>query len=542
MTPASRPVTLKSEVSALAVAAMMGVLLAGVLPFGYASAIAQTSAPVTITPATTEPAVVEPAPAPAAVGTPAGPATAENGPDATAKATGSAEAVPFSPATPDPLTPPADAEPPPVAPPVQNAAEVARPAIQAADPIVTVVRRTLGSITVASNGANRQDQAALTAFYAEGAGAALWTSPSGLSAKGTALIAELKRAGDFGLEPAAFEVPPAPTAGASVEVLADHEIRISLAAMKYARFARGGRLDPAAVSALIDHKPRLFEPRSLINALAASDEPDAYLQGLHPQHAAFQNLRKALLAARTGKAETVDAEAPAKGKGKGAQARAPSGHSSSETMQRIVVNMERWRWMPDNMGAFYVWDNVPEQVTRVMHGGKAVLTEKIVVGKPITQTPEFSAPMKFVIFHPSWGVPDGIKSNELAPMLRRASANSSSWFGGDSGSASRALKRHELRVLHNGREVNPDNINWQSVDIRQFQFQQPPSVKNVLGVVKFRFPNRHDVYMHDTPERHLFGSSTRAFSHGCMRACCCRTNGVQACRACRRRAGSGSGT
>ncbi len=389
--------------------------------------------------------------------------------------------------------------------------------MQAADPIVTEVRRTLGTIAVPNNGASRQDQAALNAFYAEGDGRAVWASSNGLTAKGTALIAELKRAGQFGLEPAAFEVPPPPAAGASVEVLADQEIRIGLAAMKYARHARGGRVDPAAVSALIDYKPRMFEARSVIDALAASDEPDVYLQGLHPQHSGFQNLRKALLAARAGKAETADvAEATAKGKGKGTGARVAGGHASSETVQRIIVNMERWRWMPDNMGPFYVWDNVPEQVTRVMHNGKAVLAEKIVVGKPSTQTPEFSAPMKFVIFHPSWGVPDGIKSNELAPMLRRASANNTGWFG-DSDGASRALRRHELRVLQNGREVNPDSINWQSVDIRQFQFQQPPSAKNVLGVVKFRFPNRHDVYMHDTPERHLFNGSTRAFSHGCMR-------------------------
>ena len=71
--------------------------------------------------------------------------------------------------------------------------------------------------------------------------------------------------------------------------------------------------------------------------------------------------------------------------------------------------------------------------------------------------------------------------------------------------------------MQNGRQVDPDKINWGSVDVRQFQFTQPPSAKNVLGIVKFRFPNRHDVYMHDTPERHLFSGAVRAFSHGCMR-------------------------
>jgi murein L,D-transpeptidase YcbB/YkuD len=65
--------------------------------------------------------------------------------------------------------------------------------------------------------------------------------------------------------------------------------------------------------------------------------------------------------------------------------------------------------------------------------------------------------------------------------------------------------------------VDPDSVNWANVDVRSFDFTQPPGPTNVLGIVKFRFPNRHDVYMHDTPERHLFGGATRAFSHGCMR-------------------------
>ena len=76
---------------------------------------------------------------------------------------------------------------------------------------------------------------------------------------------------------------------------------------------------------------------------------------------------------------------------------------------------------------------------------------------------------------------------------------------------------HELVVTQNGRPVNPDSVNWSSVDIRQFQFTQPPSGKNVLGIVKFRFPNKFDVYMHDTPDRHLFKQDIRAFSSGCIR-------------------------
>ena len=436
----------------------------------------------------------------------------------TAQAQGAAapiEPIPASATEPDPLTPPKVAEPAPVAPGAEKAAAIAKPTQSVTDPIVTEVRRLLTSLN--TGGAAREDRAALTAFYSEGNGQAVWTSPAGVTPKGQALIAEMKHAADYGLEPSAFEVPPAPASGASNEVLADQEIRIGLAALKYARHARGGRVDPQTISKLIDHQPRVYNPRSVIDALAAGDDAGPYIKRLHPQHAGFQKLQKALVAARGGKVDLETEAAPETiGKGKGSKKAAAAAPATTEIVQRIIVNMERWRWMPDDMGAFHVWDNVPEQLTRVIKDGKAILTEKIVVGKPITQTPEFSARMQFVIFHPSWGVPEGIKTNELAPMLRRASANNGGFFG-SSDNVSRALKRHELVVMQNGRQVNPDSVNWSAVDVRQFQFTQPPSGKNVLGVVKFRFPNRHDVYMHDTAERHLFANSVRAFSHGCMR-------------------------
>ena len=186
--------------------------------------------------------------------------------------------------------------------------------------------------------------------------------------------------------------------------------------------------------------------------------------------------------------------------------------TSAGNVQRIIVNMERWRWMPENLGAFYVWDSVPEQMTSVYDEGKQVLSEKIVVGKPSSPTPIFSADMQFVIFHPSWGVPPGMKAYELAPALRSAGGG---WFF--SSGASPVLEAHGLRVSRGGQPVNPNSINWSNVDIHSFDFTQPPGPTNVLGIVKFRFPNKHDVYMHDTPERHLFGGAMRAFSHGCMR-------------------------
>lgn len=416
-------------------------------------------------------------------------------------------AIEPGPSEPDPLTPAATNDGPAKAP----GAEAAKPADPAkqVDPIVAAVRSILTASEAGAPKVHKDDAAALAAYYADGDGQPLWTHASGLTVRAKDVMEEIKRAADYGLDPAAFALPTTPAAGAGAEVLAEAEIALSRAVLTYARHARGGRVVPSSLSNMIDYKPPLFEPKSVLQGISASMTPDFYLRDMQPKHAGFEKLRQALLAVR-----------------KGGEATAALGFGDAHKMpsdieRRILVNMERWRWLPAKLGEFYVWDNVPEQITRAVRDDKVVLQERIVVGKAHTQTPEFTAPMRFVIFHPSWGVPSGIKTNELAPMLRRASQNSMGLFdffgGGSSGGASRALARHELKVYRNGQPVNPDSVNWASADIRQFHFTQPPSAKNVLGIVKFRFPNRFDVYMHDTTERHLFNQSVRAFSHGCMR-------------------------
>jgi L,D-transpeptidase YcbB len=185
--------------------------------------------------------------------------------------------------------------------------------------------------------------------------------------------------------------------------------------------------------------------------------------------------------------------------------------------ERIALNMERWRWLPADMGRFHIENNIPEYATRVYKDGKIVHQEKIIVGKTNTPTSVFSANMQFVIFHPEWGVPDSIKVKELLPYLRRK-VQGDDFFGvGPSVSDTRILQRQNLRVSQNGQTVDASKIDWTRVDPRQFQFIQAAGGANVLGVVKFRFPNRHDIYMHDTPSRELFSQTVRTFSHGCMR-------------------------
>lgn len=480
------------------------------------------------------------------------------------------DAEPGDGTTPDPLTPPEASGPPPAAPgtPAPRQTDTAEAPLPEPNPIATQILARLANAGTRQD--MRDDIAGLTAFYTENKGQPIWTESGGFNPQARKVIQEIRNADSWGLETSAFQLPANPGAQATPEVLADADIKLSLAVLKYARHARGGRVDPPSISPIIDRRGRIFDPKSVLEAIAASDSADAYLRGLHPKHEQFKRLRQALLnLSKTGGSQSFqripagrdfrpgddDPQIAMVRRRLGVEAQGvretsydeslleavnryqrshglevtgiidrklraslneAAGGSNDENRLRIIVNMERWRWMPENLGDFYVWDSITEQYTRVYDHGRMVLMEKIVVGKPNTPTPTFTANMQFIVFNPEWGVPDGIKTNEIAPKLRQAEGGGFFFFS--PGGSSEVLRRlGGLRVTYNGREIDPDSVDWSRVDIRRYQFIQSAGERNVLGVVKFRFPNKHDVYMHDTPDRHLFGSAPRAFSHGCMR-------------------------
>ena len=424
---------------------------------------------------------------------------------------------------PDPLAPSEGPKKAPTAPGTPTRSAEQKPAADI-HPIVALVRERLAT-PIKGGAGDREDYAALGAFYAEGDGQPVWTTRTGLIQRAIDAIAELSKADDWGLRAADYAVPAIDSV-ASFEMLADAEIKIGLAVLKYGRHARGGRLDPGSVSKLFDQDPPVYDPKTLIAAVAVADPIDAYLRRLHPQHPQFERLRQAMLAARGPKAQANPAHvripsgpqlkagedhadvallrqrlsiaAPADGKGnvyddaladavKAFQQQAglkPTGilntptrnalnsalrPSGAESVSKLIANMERWRWMPENLGPFYVWDSVPEQMTKIYKQDKLVLAERIVVGKPETPTPMFSANMLFVIFHPSWGVPPGMKANELLPQLSKAGGG---FFG--FGGASSVLEAHGLRVTRGGQPVNPNSVNWSAATIHQYDFVQPP--------------------------------------------------------------------
>ncbi|MDF2811940.1 MAG: peptidoglycan-binding protein, partial [Microvirga sp.] len=153
----------------------------------------------------------------------------------------------------------------------------------------------------------------------------------------------------------------------------------------------------------------------------------------------------------------------------------------------LISNMERWRWLPADLGARHIMVNVPEYRLRLVERGDVVHETRVIVGKEQTQTPIFSENMKYLVVNPSWTLPPSIIKKEFLPAL-----------AADPDYAA----RKGYRVTRKGNRIS---------------VQQPPGARNALGLIKFMFPNDHAVYLHDTPNRNLFSAGKRAFSHGCVR-------------------------
>lgn len=152
-------------------------------------------------------------------------------------------------------------------------------------------------------------------------------------------------------------------------------------------------------------------------------------------------------------------------------------------IEQIIVNMERSRWVPVNLQSNYIVVNIPEYKLHVYENNKLIWNMDVVVGQPAHKTVIFNGEIKYIVFSPYWNIPPGIMRNEVLPGIR---ANSN------------YLARH--------------NMEWNGGNVRQ-----KPGPNNSLGLVKFLFPNSFDIYLHDTPAKSLFGESSRAFSHGCIR-------------------------
>ncbi len=174
-------------------------------------------------------------------------------------------------------------------------------------------------------------------------------------------------------------------------------------------------------------------------------------------------------------------------------------------LQSVIVAMERERWMNRDRGERHVVVNIPDFTARIVDHGKVTFETRAVVGAATSDrtTPEFSDVMEFMVVNPSWYVPRSIVTKEYLPMLRRNP---------------NAVSHIEI-TDRAGRTVNRGAVNFAQYTAGNFPFamRQPPSRSNALGLVKFMFPNPHNIYLHDTPAKSLFARESRAFSHGCIR-------------------------
>ncbi len=180
----------------------------------------------------------------------------------------------------------------------------------------------------------------------------------------------------------------------------------------------------------------------------------------------------------------------------------------AQRVAQLQANLERWRWLPRELGDEYILVNIAGFDMSVRAHGETVMTQRVVVGTPFRRTPVFTGRMTYLVLNPSWEVPHRLAVQDQLPRIRADLSY---------------LERMGFSLLQGWgaeeRPVDPETVDWNTLSRRNFPFRlrQAPGPENALGQVKFMFPNEHDVYLHDTPTRGLFAREERAFSSGCIR-------------------------
>jgi murein L,D-transpeptidase YcbB/YkuD len=447
-----------------------------------------------------------------------------------------------------PAAAPAAAAATPAAEPVKAASNV-----PAADqPVADKLKDALGAKT-SRYFDRKNERAAVEKFYGARDYAPVWTQGGSLNAAAKGVIARLKDAASDGLNPADYPVPDF-AAATTPDALADAELKLTASMFDYARQAQSGRMHWSQVSADILYPEHPVDPSEVLTKVTTAADASAALDTYNPPQKLYKEL-KAKLAQLRGQGEgpvieITDGPAlkytPAKGKKQAEvlvqdprvpQLRAKLGITENANDDRydatvaeavrkfqdgaeikatgvldaptvkalnspkrdkqidtVLVNMERWRWLPRDLGVpslgdAYVILNIPDYTLKVMQRGQQVWTTRVVTGKPGQHaTPLLTETMKYITVNPTWNVPPSIVYGEYLPALQQDPT---------------VLQRMGLKL-----EQNRDG----SVHI-----SQPPGEANALGRIRFNFPNKFLVYQHDTPDKHLFARDERAFSHGCMR-------------------------
>ncbi|AGK58129.1 ErfK/YbiS/YcfS/YnhG family protein [Hyphomicrobium denitrificans 1NES1] len=411
----------------------------------------------------------------------------------------------------------------------------------------------------ALGGFDSQDRQAVIAFYSGRDCRPLWVDERGTTRAADLAIAEMRRADEWGMRSADFPFAalnqPKTDGQWSSGETADAEFEITASILRYAHQAQGGRIpDPETqLSSYLDRQPSLSSAQDILTKISQSQRPDATLREFQPSEDQFLKLKTLLSNLRgkeagesqniqiAGRGPTLqrDTKSPevatlkkrfdvASAPGEdtvfdaalvaavkkfqasaslqadgivGPQTRAALAgdgpDNNADKIAAVVANMEEWRWMPRLLGATHVFINVPAFSIRLAKDGKSIFEDRVVVGTADKQTPIFSKDMKTIVLRPEWNLPDSIK---LTALL-----------------SGRPIEQQGYVVMRNGHTVESTRVNWANANLSEYTFYQPSGDDNALGLVKFLFPNKHSVYLHDTPSRYLFDERVRLFSHGCMR-------------------------
>jgi len=387
---------------------------------------------------------------------------------------------------------------------------------------------------------NRKERAVVETFYQNRNLAPLWFERGIVNARTKAVIERLRVAEADGLDLKDYKIPSFDAA--NPDALAEAELKFTVTVLTFARHLQAGRFPQSRVGKDIEMPQQPPDPAVVLTTIADASDVARTLDEFSPPHEGYRKLKAKLAELRgtTGgeddkfvripdgpsvKPGATDARMPllrqrlnvpgddslrydndlvaavkAFQKGKGVNADGSFGPNTvrllngaapprrTESIDTIVINMERWRWLPRDLGKAYVMVNIPDYTLRVMKDGHLHWMTRVVVGKPNLQTPLLSAQMKYITVNPTWNVPPSIINNEYLPALAQDPT---------------VLDRMGLKLVN-----NRDG----SVHI-----YQPPGDGNALGRLRFNFPNRFLVYQHDTPDKNLFAHETRAYSHGCMR-------------------------
>lgn len=330
------------------------------------------------------------------------------------------------------------------------------------------------------------------AFYDQRDDTPAWVTDAGVAPITANAVAVLNQAADHGLNRAdydadALDIEFNALNAATVpdtDRLMRFEARLTSALLSLGHDVSVGRTSPATLD------PRWMSqrtppdlPRTLATHLDAG--LDTWLSSIEPQHAEYAALKALLMdPARLAATDRDDAA------------------------EIVAANMERWRWMPDELGSRHIFVNVPGYTLEVREDGRDVLTMRVVVGKPVTnQTPILSSKVSSVVFNPAWNIPASIVKAETVPAIMRdplylSRRNIDAWRATSDGLAPVDLASLKDRS---------------AAELQRLQYRQRPGPGNALGLVMFRFANAFDVYLHDTPPDGAFLKSMRALSHGCVR-------------------------